>query len=208
MKRILCLISIGFISFSFIGCTNSEKDITLKNEQQEKISTETNKNDITKTDNNDIAKTDNNSDTKSNPKISENNKEKVMKENSDTTKIQESTKQIYKNKLDNIELGMKDLDKKFATGHTSDRNEAEAEVIKRWDDALNEIYDVLKQQLSAEDMNNLKNEEIKWISYRDDKAKEDSSASKGGSIYTYIYESSVAETTKKRCYELVDKYMK
>ncbi|AOR25177.1 lysozyme inhibitor LprI family protein [Clostridium taeniosporum] len=215
-KAILCLVLIGLTSFNFIGCTNSDKNITSKNEQQENISTEDSE---TKTDNNSDTETDkaknntdnniNKSSQNSNKEVNNKKTEKSVKENNNNAKkTQQSTKQIYKNKLNNIELGMKDLDEKDATGINMTMISAATERNKRWDDALNEIYGVLKEQLSSDDMKKLENEEIKWISYRDDKAKNDSSPYKGGSIYSYIYTSSLAETTKERCYKLVEKYMK
>jgi len=50
----------------------------------------------------------------------------------------------------------------------------ENERYKQWDVVLNEIYGVLKNQLSTNDMKSLQNEEIEWIKKRDAKAKEDS----------------------------------
>ncbi|GAA0075811.1 hypothetical protein UT300005_01890 [Clostridium sp. CTA-5] len=207
-KVIMCLVLIGLTGFNLIGCTNSNKDIPPKNEQQENVSNEN-----SKTNQNDITEANNDSDTKSNAKTVENskvtnNKDKTVKENNETQKTQESTKQIYINKLDIIKLGMKDLDEKDATGITANMVSAAGERHKRWDDALNEIYGVLKKQLSSDDMKKLENEEIKWISCRDNTAKNDSSPYEGGSIYPYIYTLSLAETTKERCYELVEKYMK
>ncbi|MFT5873249.1 MAG: hypothetical protein ACI8WT_002193 [Clostridium sp.] len=81
------------------------------------------------------------------------------------------------------------------------------ERYKSWDAALNEIYNVLKEQLSSSDMKNLQSEEIQWISDRDATAKEDSSVMKGGTMEPVLYIGSLADTTKKRCYELIEKYM-
>ncbi|AOR25041.1 lysozyme inhibitor LprI family protein [Clostridium taeniosporum] len=220
-KAILCLVLIGLTSFNFMGCTSSNKDITPKSEQQENTSTESNKtdeNNKTKTDSNldnkttetDKAKnnTDNKNSQNSTKEVNNKKTEKSVKENNDTQKIKQSTKQIYKNKLDNIELGMKDLNKMESTGINGEMISAAGKKHIRWDNALNEIYGVLKKQLSADDMKKLENEEIKWISDRDDKAKKDSSHYKGGRLYEYIYRLSLAQTTKERCYELVEKYMK
>jgi uncharacterized protein YecT (DUF1311 family) len=203
-KAILCLILIGLSSFNLIGCMNNDKDINQKSEQQGSVSNEN-----SKTDKKDINKTNTNSDTK----ISENdkttnNKEKIVKENnSDTKTTQKSKKQIYKDKLDNIQLGLKDLAHLYA-GNTIEMKSAASQEYERWDNALNEIYGVLKQQLSSDDMNKLKKEQIKWISDRDDKAKKESLEYKGGTAEQLIYTSSLAQTTKERCYELVEKYMK
>ncbi|MBY6836879.1 DUF1311 domain-containing protein [Clostridium botulinum] len=214
-KAILNLILIGLISFNFIGCTSSTKEIAPNNEQEKNISTENNKtNEI------DINKASNNSDneTKNNTTINKNsqddsnkvNTKKVdssTKENNNVSKTQESTKQIYKNKLDAIELGMKDLDD-LKGGSTLEMKSAANEEYERWDRALNEIYGVLQKQLSSDDMNKLKDEEIKWIASRDEQAKKDSLKYKGGTAETLIYGMSLGQSTKERCYELVEKYMK
>ncbi len=214
-KAILSLILIGLISFNFIGCTSSTKEIAPNNEQEKNISTENNKtNEI------DINKASNNSDneTKNNTTINKNsqddsnkvNTKKVdssTKENNNVSKTQESTKQIYKNKLDAIELGMKDLDD-LKGGSTLEMKSAAKEEYERWDRALNEIYGVLQKQLSSDDMNELKDEEIKWIESRDEQAKKDSLKYKGGTAETLIYGMSLGQSTKERCYELVEKYMK
>lgn len=42
---------------------------------------------------------------------------------------------------------------------------------KEWDDELNNIYGILKVQLSSSDMKKLQNEEIQWIKDRDAKVK-------------------------------------
>ena len=119
---------------------------------------------------------------------------------------EESKKQEYRTKLDNIELGFKDFDNTEKT--TKDMRDHANERYKQWDAALNEIYGVLKSQLSASDMKNLQNEEIQWIKKRDSKAKEASSEMKGGTMEPVLYAGSSAQSTKERCYELVDKYMK
>ncbi|WP_315081817.1 lysozyme inhibitor LprI family protein [uncultured Clostridium sp.] len=222
-KTILSLILIGLTSFNFIGCINSTKDITPKNEQQENISTENNKaneKDITKTANNsdnkitETNKIKNNTNTSINKnsqnatkEVNNKNTEKSGKENNATPKTQESTKQIYKDKLDTIELGMKDL-ADLKAGGTWEMRLAARQEYERWDNALNEIYSVLQKQLSSDDMNKLKNEEIKWISYRDDESKKASLQYKGGTAEPLIYGMALAQTTKERCYELVEKYMK
>ncbi|MBN1036204.1 DUF1311 domain-containing protein [Clostridium botulinum] len=214
-KAILSLILIGLISFNFIGCTSNTKEIAPNNEQEKNISTEDNKTneiDINKASNNLDNETKNNTTINKNSQDDSNkvNTKKVdssTKENNNVSKTQESTKQIYKNKLDAIELGMKDLDD-LKGGSTLEMKSAAKEEYERWDRALNEIYGVLQKQLSSDDMNKLKDEEIKWIASRDEQAKKDSLKYKGGTAETLIYGMSLGQSTKERCYELVEKYMK
>ena len=124
----------------------------------------------------------------------------------DNTTKQESKKKVYKTKLDNIVISLKSLDKKDA-GTTQDMREAADERYKSWDTALNEIYSQLKAQLPSSDMKKLQSEEIQWISKRDTTAKEAAAKMKGGTMEPVLYRASLADTTKKRCYELVEKYM-
>lgn len=199
-KRIvICLILTGLVSFNFISCTSSNKKT-----EQKSIYNENNKNeDINKLDSDLSSK-----ESDSNEMSGDQEKNKAVKENSnDNTTVQESKKQIYKKKLDDIQAGLKDLEGLYA-GNTIEMKSAASQEYERWDKALNEIYGVLKQQLPANDMSKLKEEQIKWISDRDAKAKEESLEYQGGTAEQLIYTSSLAKTTKERCYELVEKYIK
>ncbi|MBV7276295.1 DUF1311 domain-containing protein [Clostridiaceae bacterium UIB06] len=135
-------------------------------------------------------------------KVEENKNEVTQESNKKVSKKQE-----YKTKLDIIGVELKKLDVKDS-GTTADMREAANERYKKWDSALNEIYGVLRGDLSSSDMKKLQNEEIQWISDRDAKAKKASSEMKGGTMEPVIYINSLADTTKQRCYELVEKYMK
>ena len=209
-KAILCLILIGVASFNLIGCKSNDKDINQKVEQQESISDKS-----SETNEENINNKENNSEDTSKDKTSE--KDKVVEDKKDTKTVkadsgdkkttQQSKKQTYKKKLDDIQIGLKDLTDLYA-GNTMEMKSAASQEYERWDKALNEIYGVLKQELSTENMNKLKQEQIKWISDRDDKAKKASSQYKGGTAEPLVYTSSLAQTTKERCYELVEKYMK
>lgn len=167
------------------------------------------KNSVTKSEDTASSKTrvENKTNDKKIDKASTDSKSSKVEENISTPK-QQSNKQVYKAKLDNIEIQLKSLDKKDSSGITSEMRQAANERYEKWDTALNEIYTVLKGQLSSSDMKNLHNEEIEWISNRDAKAKKASSEMQGGTMEPVIYTNSLAESTKDRCYELVEKYMK
>lgn len=132
--------------------------------------------------------------------------EKVEKEEKEIE--QYSYKSDYINKLDIIEEQMIDIEYLYENGVTSEMNEAELIRLKRWDDMLNEIYGLLKSQLNENEMEALKVKQRNWIKYRDKTADNDASEAGDGSLSTVVYNSSLAETTKKRCYELVSEYMK
>lgn len=204
MKRkvLIFLFFIGLVSFNFIGCTSSTKEAELKNEKQESISND----DHNKNENINKSDSDLDSKTSQDNKVDDQKKNTVVKENDNKT-VRESKKQIYKKKLDDTKAGLKDLEDLYA-GNTIEMKSAASQEYERWDKALNEIYGVLKQQLSSDDMNKLKEEQIKWISDRDAKAKKESLEYEGGTAEQLIYTSSLAKTTKERCYELVEKYMR
>lgn len=118
-----------------------------------------------------------------------------------------SYKNEYINKLNLVEEGMSDLDYLYENGITVELIEAEETKLKRWDDMLNEIYSLLKIQLTESEMNELKSKQLSWIEYRDTTANNEASEEGGGSLSTVVYYSSLARLTKERCYELVNTYM-
>lgn len=202
IKIAICIILIGLMNFGFIGCTDNNLNNSQSSNESDIANNKDNEEDINKTDSNLKDKISENSKV-----INSQEKDGKLNENDNNNSVKESEKQIYKNKLDNIQLGLKDLDTLYA-GNTIEMKSAASQEYERWDKALNEIYGVLKQQLSSDDMSKLKAEQIKWISDRNVKAKEESLEYQGGTAEQLVYISSLAETTKERCYELVDKYMK
>lgn len=119
-----------------------------------------------------------------------------------------STKKAFIQKLDDIEEGLSDLQELYDEGTTVSMTKAAEEAYKRWDDALNEIYGELKNQLTEEDMAVLKKEQQAWITKRDEDAANKAAEFKGGTMEALELLSAKAGITKGRCYELVGKYMK
>lgn len=118
------------------------------------------------------------------------------------------SKKKYIDKLNSIEAGIK---KDFPSSYsdtTIKMKEALGQAYKRWDDTLNDIYGDLKNELNPDVMKELKNEQINWITYRDNTAKKESEEFKGGTLEGVQYIDSMGRVTKERCYELVEKYMK
>ncbi|AWE07313.1 hypothetical protein DCE79_07960 [Lysinibacillus sp. 2017] len=121
------------------------------------------------------------------------------------TNTSEIKKEEYLKKLN----AMEESDKNIEAGTTMvELNEQASERYKKWDAELNEIYEVLKAQLSAEQMNKLREEQRNWIKHRDETAKEASLKYEGGSMEPLEYVTTLANLTRDRCYELVEKYMK
>lgn len=137
------------------------------------------------------------------------NKKEVPVEKKKEVKVQ-SRKQEYKNKLANIDKELKSSKeaKEAESGVTNAMRIYANKQYESWDKALNEIYGVLKQQLSADEMKKLNTEEVQWIKEKEAKAKKAASEFEGGTFASVAYSDSLAQTTKARCYELVDKYMK
>ena len=134
--------------------------------------------------------------------------EDTATEPSDKEDTSNSLKDEYLEKLN--EMDKKDREVPADTSKASttvELQEEEAERLDRWDEALNEIYSVLNEQLSAEEMEQLREEQRDWIKERDQKAKEASLKYEGGTMEGLEYVATQASVTKDRCYELVAKYM-
>ncbi|MGM0840173.1 MAG: lysozyme inhibitor LprI family protein [Bacillota bacterium] len=123
------------------------------------------------------------------------------------TKVAGKTK--YLNKLDNIQKELdampdkKDSDK----GVTNAMKNYYGVSYERYDDALNEIYSLLKKELSPEVMKELKAEQVKWIEQKEEKAEKERLKYEGGTFENVAWYISLYESTKDRCYELVNEYM-
>ena len=115
-----------------------------------------------------------------------------------------TSKEDYLDKLN----AMEEADKKEeAKTTTVDMIQQEEARLKRWDEALNEIYEVLKTQLTTDEMEKLRIEQLDWLEARDVTAKEASLKFQGGSMEPLEYVATQATLTKDRCYEVVAEYM-
>jgi len=181
MKKITCVLLVTLLSLTLISCGDNE---TKKTTDESKSSSE---------------KEDNTA--------KEDKKDVTVDEKKKETIVESSKKQTYIDKLDKIKVGLKDLEKLYA-GNTFEMKSAAGLEYERWDAALNEIYGVLKTQLSKTEMSSLEKEEMQWI--RDKEAKANAAAAEwaGGTGEQLQYVSSVAQSTKDRCYQLVNEYMK
>ncbi|CEQ14271.1 lysozyme inhibitor LprI family protein [Paraclostridium sordellii] len=117
----------------------------------------------------------------------------------------QNKKYEYIQKLDSIKNEVNGI---VYDGSMEEMKEQSSKGLKKWDDALNEIYGVLKLQLSSGEMDSLKEEQLQWISNRDEIAEKEANEFKGGTMEGLQYTESLARITKDRCYELVNTYMK
>lgn len=129
--------------------------------------------------------------------------------NNDNSNEQETVdkKAEYVEKLDLVEAGLSDLEELNEEGTTVAMTEAATQTYERWDAALNEIYAYLQEQLTDEQMNDLKDKQLQWIAERDETASAASKQFEGGTMETLEYMATQAQLTKERCYELVEQYM-
>jgi len=203
-----------------VGCNNqnnaNQNETAVENE--ETVSEET--------------KSDSNEETQSNPENNSEDQDNDVQEESNnegsssTNETQQSSdnesededvseeinsnqgnKQKYLDKLNSIEKAATEI-RNNNDGTTFGMRKSQEEILEKWDQALNEIYQVLETQLPADEMEKLRQEQRKWITLRDETAKEDASQFEGGTMEPLEYTASLANTTKERCYELVENYMK
>ena len=122
-------------------------------------------------------------------------------EESSTNSAKESLKEEYLHKLNDTK---KETEKLEATdSSTYALKKVENDRWDIWDELLNEIYSVLKEQLSPEEVDQLREEQRNWMKYRDDRALEASLKYKGGTQEHLEYVAVLANLTEERCYELV-----
>ncbi|MEK4520971.1 lysozyme inhibitor LprI family protein [Psychrobacillus sp. FSL W7-1457] len=115
-------------------------------------------------------------------------------------------KEEYLIKLNNTKLEAENLKATDSSTYALKKVEDDRWVL--WDELLNEIYGALKEQLSPEEMDQLRENQRQWLKDRDEQALEASLKFKGGTQEHLEYVAVLANLTEKRCYELVDSYMK
>lgn len=89
-----------------------------------------------------------------------------------------------------------------------ERKQQYSQNYQLWDGLLNEIYGVLKTQLSASEMSKLQSDQRQWIESRDAAAQETFDEEGGGTLSQAEQVRTLWELTRDRCYILVYNYMK
>lgn len=127
--------------------------------------------------------------------------------------INSSTKikgrQEFIERLDKIqkELDSLDIKKDSDSGVTNAMRSFYGIAYDEYDKALNEIYNLFRQELPEKTMKELREEQLKWIKEKEEGAMKESEEFKGGTFEFVAYKISLYQSTKERCYELVNKYM-
>lgn len=88
----------------------------------------------------------------------------------------------------------------------ADMNEAYMQIYTIWDETLNSVWSILKENLDEESMANITAEERAWIAEKEQAVQEASAEYEGGTMQPLAANSTAAEMTKERVYELA-KYM-
>lgn len=80
-------------------------------------------------------------------------------------------------------------------------------AYEKYDEAINEIYQFLMKNLSEKTAKQLQSDQIQWIIHKEALAEEEKAKYNGGTYEFVAFFVSLYESTKTRCYELVDLYM-
>lgn len=180
------------------------KDLNQEQEYQSKVATQNDENNsINLSNNKSINKTNNQS---KNTKTSKASNQKSDNHESRNNNYSTGLKEKYLAQLDELtreteEIGDEDIPWVEVRGQAVEKYEL-------WDDKLNEIYGVLKQQLSTTEMEAVKQEEIQWIKNRDAAVKQVEIEEGPGTEAPYAMTMTKLDMTRDRCYELVNAYLK
>ena len=83
-----------------------------------------------------------------------------------------------------------------------DMNTISGDIYKVWDEALNTVWHLLKQELDKDRMAQLTAEQLSWINEKEAAVAADGEMYQDGSMYALAVNSTAAEWTKQRVYEL------
>lgn len=113
----------------------------------------------------------------------------------------------YRNRLAELENRIqKNREAQAASNNSNSAKTLADSELKLWDNELNLIYNAIKDDLDDGEAADLVEEERAWIRERDRKAVDAAKASAGGSLESVEYTVSLADSTRERAYELLDRY--
>ena len=113
----------------------------------------------------------------------------------------------YRNRLAELENRIqKNREAQTASNNSNSAKTLADSELKLWDNELNLIYNAVKDDLDDGEAADLVEEERAWIRERDRKAIDAAKASAGGSLESVEYTASLADSTRERAYELLDRY--
>ena len=83
-------------------------------------------------------------------------------------------------------------------------NQTSYKIYTIWDDQLNYIWKLMKENLSEDQMKDILTEQRAWIKEKEQKVKETGAECEGGSLQPLLENTEAAELTRERAYELLD----
>lgn len=86
----------------------------------------------------------------------------------------------------------------------AEMNGKSQELYELWDGALNYLWGELKNVLSEEEFEELRDEQRLWIAQKEEAVENAGKEFEGGSLYPTIVNTEAAEITEKRVYELYE----
>jgi uncharacterized protein YecT (DUF1311 family) len=200
-KKIALIMVVAVSIIALVACSKDNKKVqdTINQTEQNQQAKDSTK----KVDN--ISKSDSSTSTKDitvNKNIEETNISSIV------TKI-EGRREELQGRLDYIQKQLDALPEKKDSdaGTTIAMRSYYGKCYDMYDKALNEIYSLLKEKLSQDTMKSLQNEEAKWVQQKEETAKNAAGEFKGGTFEPVAYNVSLYESTRHRCYELVNNYM-
>lgn len=203
-KKIVLLMLAALSIFALSACTKGSKE--NEGSTNKIVQSQPEKANQDKADN--TSKTDSQASTKDAKEDKSAQEATAAKPVNNAAKIEGKRKEFI-GKLDNIQkqLDALPVKKDSDAGVTNAMRSYYGKSYEEYDKALNEIYALLKKQLSQETMKKLQAEQVKWIVQKEADAKKAAEKYKGGTFEFVANYSSLYESTKKRCYELVNQYM-
>lgn len=120
--------------------------------------------------------------------------------NSSTTK---SLKETYLEKYNKLAEELSTLERSYSNSSTeTEKKELANKKYSKWDEFLNEIWTTLTENMESSEFEVLTQVQISWITEKESIAK-----NKGGSLDSLEGLKSLSESTKSRCYTLINNYM-
>ena len=211
-KILIAMFAVVFVII-LAACENSSEgsSTTVDNQSQINHLAQNTKDNSTNADSAENASNTDNIDTDTNDtneKLDPLNHAPAKDKDASATNTTVSLKEEYLKKLNDTKKEMEEIRRNSKETNTYAMKKVEGDRYDSMDQLLNEVYGVLKEQLSTDEMDQLRNEQRTWIKYRDDTAKEASLKYKGGTEEHLEYVTVLANLTEERCFELVEEYMK
>lgn len=86
----------------------------------------------------------------------------------------------------------------------AEMNEKSQELYMLWDGALNYLWGELKNVLSEDEFEDLREKQRTWISEKEEAVEEAGKEFEGGTMYSMVVNSEAAKITEARAYELYE----